>query len=195
MERRELEVAASRVAYMRGLLALPLGVVFILIGLGNLGWSPLQVPWVFFLGVGAAGLVWLGLNRYYTESYGRVTPGRQRQTRYAVATIFFGVAVIGGPLLDGWLHPRVSLFAALFAVAMLAWYALCVDLRTHHVLVWGTLFVAALLPVWGSFADPVSVAWLPIAAATILGGLLDHRELARGFGPTKGELTDRRASA
>jgi len=37
MDRKGLELAASKVAYLRGLLAVPLGALFLLTGLGNLG--------------------------------------------------------------------------------------------------------------------------------------------------------------
>lgn len=181
MDRREVEVTVAKVTYMRGLLALPLGAVFTLIGLGNLGWSPLQRPWVFFLCVAFAGAISLVLRRYYNDHYGRVTPANR--ARYAIATVVFGVAVIGGPLLDTWLDLNVSLFAGFFALAMLCWYQLCVELRTHHIVIWGALFGAALVPIWNAFGDPISVAWLPIAAATIVAGILDHRALVRAFGP------------
>ena len=48
------------------------------------------------------------------------------------------------------------------------------------------LLVAALLPVWGMLADSVSVAWLPIGAATIAAGIFDRRSLVRAYGPAKG---------
>ena len=77
----------------------------------------------------------------------------------------------------------MSLTAAMFALAMLAWYALCVQLQAHHVVIWGALLLVALVPVWGSIADSVSVALLPIGAATIICGVMDHFALVRGFGP------------
>ena len=130
MDRWELEAAAAKVTYMRGLLALPLGAVFILVGLTNLEWGPFQSTWLFFVGVAAAGASWVAAARYYNDHYGRVTPGdrpRLRARRMA-ATGIYGVALIGGPFLDAQVQPSVSLFAALFAVAMLSWYKLCVQL-------------------------------------------------------------------
>jgi hypothetical protein len=87
-----------------------------------------------------------------------------------------------GPLLQTWLHPPVSLLAALFAVGMLTWYTLCVQLQAHHVVIWGGLLLVALIPVWGALTDSISVALLPIGAATIICGVLDHVALVRGFG-------------
>lgn len=139
------------------------------------------------MGVAAAGASWVAAARYYNDHYGRVTPGdrpRLRARRMA-ATGIYGVALIGGPFLDAQVQPSVSLFAALFAVAMLSWYKLCVQLRAHHIMVWGALLVAALVPVWGSLPDPISVAALPIGLAMIVTGVLDHRALVRGFGPAR----------
>jgi hypothetical protein len=99
--------------------------------------------------------------------------------------ILFPAAMIGGPILDASFDLPVSAFAAAFALAMLAWFAICVRLKTHHLIIWGALLVAGLLPVWGEVADKISVAWLPIGVATILAGIFDHRALVRACGPAK----------
>jgi hypothetical protein len=186
MERKELETAAAHVTYLRGLLATPLGMMFIITGLGNLGWGPLGDPLVFigFLLVLAAA--WFGINRYYNDHYGRVTRSHRQQLRYTIASfILFPVAMVGGPILDASVDLPVSAFAAALALAMLAWFAICVGLRARHLIIWGALLVTALLPVWGALADKISVAWLPIGVATIVAGIFDHRALARAYGPAK----------
>jgi hypothetical protein len=186
MDRKELERAASKVTYLRGLLAVPLGALFLLFGLGNLGWAPLRSPWVFLACLAGLALAWAAINRYYNDHYGRVTPGHRPLVRYVVPWTVFPAALIVGPLLQTWLQPPVSLVAALFAVAMLTWYTLCVQLQAHHVLIWGGLLIVALVPVWGSFADDISVALLPIGAATIICGVMDHWALVRSFGSPRG---------
>jgi hypothetical protein len=186
MERKELEAAAAQVTYLRGLLAIPIGMLFIITGLGNLGWGPLGNPLVFlgFLLVLAAA--WLGINRYYNDHYGRVTRSHRQQLRYTIASfILFPAAMIGGPILDAYVDLPVSAFAAAFALAMLAWFAICVGLRMRHLIIWGALLVAGLLPVWEAMADKISVAWLPIGVATIAAGILDHWALVRAYGPAK----------
>jgi hypothetical protein len=186
MQRKELEAAAAQVTYLRGLLAIPIGMLFIITGLGNLGWGPLGNPLVFlgFLLVLAAA--WLGINRYYNDHYGRVTRSHRQQLRYTIASfILFPAAIVGGPILDASVDLPVSAFAAAFALAMLAWFAICVGLRMRHLIIWGALLVAGLLPVWGALADKISVAWLPIGVATIAAGILDHRALVRAYGPAK----------
>jgi hypothetical protein len=186
MERKDLETAAAHVTYLRGLLAIPIGMLFILTGLGNLGWGPLGHPWVFLgslLVLGAAGL---GINRFYNDNYGRVTRSNSQQLRYTVASlILFPAAMVGGPILDSSFDLPVSAFAAAFALAMLAWFAICVGLRARHLIIWGSLLVAGLLPVWGTLPDKISVAWLPIGVATIAAGIFDHRALVRAYGSAK----------
>jgi hypothetical protein len=160
--------------------------LFIITGRGNLGWGPLGNPLVFlgFLLVLAAA--WLGINRYYNDHYGRVTRSHRQQLRYTIASfILFPAAIVGGPILDASVDLPVSAFAAAFALAMLAWFAICVGLRMRHLIIWGALLVAGLLPVWGALADKISVAWLPIGVATIAAGILDHRALVRAYGPAK----------
>jgi hypothetical protein len=186
MERKDLESAAANVTYLRGLLAIPLGVLFILTGLGNLGWGPLGNPWVFLAALLVLAATYLGLNRYYNDHYGRVTPSRGRQVRSTVASLMlFGAGLVGGSILDYRLDLPVSLFAAVFALAMLAWFAITIGPRAHHLIIWGALLVAGLLPVWGALSDRLSVAWLPIGVATITAGIFDHRALVRTYGPGK----------
>lgn len=184
MERRELESAAVRVTYLRGLLAIPLGLLFIVTGLGNLGWGPFAHDWVFIGSVVVIAGTALGITRYYQDHFGRVTLTKRQQVRYTVASfILFGGGMIGGSVLDSTFDLAISLFAVAFASAMLVWFAICVGLKAYHLIIWGSLLVAGLLPVWGDLSDRVSVAWIPIGAATILAGIFDHRALVRGFGP------------
>ena len=171
---------------MRGLLALPGGMVFILIGLGNLRWGPLRPMWVVPVCIVLLVAAALSIQRYYNDHYGRVTPSRRMQVRYAVASLAIVAALLGGPVVDFTLHLPVSVFAASFALAMLASFAVCVGLRLHHLIVWGALLVAGLTPVWGALSDSVSVAWLPIGVATMAAGVFDHRALARRSGSAGG---------
>jgi hypothetical protein len=186
MERKDLEAAAAHVTYLRGLLVTPIGMLFIVTGLGNLGWGPLRNPLVFVGSLLALGAAYLGINRYYNDHYGRVTRSNRQQLRYTLASfILFPAAMVGGPILDSSFDLPVSVFAGAFALAMLAWFAICVGLRARHLLIWGVLLVAGLLPVWGAVADKISVAWLPIGVATIVAGIFDHRALVRAYGPAK----------
>ena len=115
MERKHLEAAAAHVTYLRGLLAIPLGGLFIITGLGNLGWGPLVHPWVFVASLLVLGVAYLGISRYYNDHYGRVTRSNRQQLRYTLASlILFPAAMVGGPLLDFSFDLPISAFAAAF---------------------------------------------------------------------------------
>jgi hypothetical protein len=192
MERRDLESAAARVTHLRGLLAVPLGVLFIVTGLGNLAWGPFAHDWVFVASVALLAAAFVLINRFYRERYGRVTLTNRQQMRFTVASlVLFGGGLVGGSILDSSFDTSVSLFACTFALAMLAWFSICVGLRADHVIIWGSLLIAGLLPVWGDLADKVSVAWLPIGVATIVAGIFDHLALVRSFGPPTATTRDR----
>src|SRR3954453_17534966 len=184
MDRRQLETAAARATYLRGLTAVPLGLLFILTGMGNLGWEPATRPLVYLACIALMTAAWLGITRYYDDRYGRVELARRQQVRFTLASFAcFGGALIGGSVLDFRLDLAVSIFVVCFGLAMLVWTASTVGLRVDHLVVWGGLIVVGLLPVWGGPADNTSAGWLPIGAATIIAGLLDHRALSRTFGP------------
>jgi hypothetical protein len=68
---------------------------------------------------------------------------------------------------------------------MLAYYALVMRLRAHHVVIWGTLLVAALLPVWDG-DDPSNVGLVLCGLAVMVDGVLDHLVLVRTLGPARG---------
>jgi hypothetical protein len=184
MDRHELETAAARATYLRGLTAVPLGVLFVLTGLGNLGWAPLTSPWVYLACIAVLAAAWGVSTRYYDQHYGRVRLARGQQRRLTlVCFACFAAALVGGSTLDFRLDLPVSLFAISFGVAMLVWFAFCVGLRADHLVVWGALVVVGLVPVWGGPVDNTAAGWLPIGVATIVAGILDHRALSRTFGP------------
>jgi hypothetical protein len=177
MRRDELTTAVAEVTYLRGLISVPLGGLFLLTGLGNLGWRPLASPWVF----GPCLLLLLfaawRIQTYYNDTYGRVRSSRRTQIAYGCASGAVGAALIGGSYADFKIDLPVSIFAMSFGLAMLVSFQLYIGLKQHQLIVWGALFALGLAPVWGSFDDRASVAWLPIGIATITAGLLDHRYL------------------
>lgn len=188
MGRKDLESAAANYWYLRGLLSIPVGFLFILAGLSNLEWGPLGHIWVFWVSVLVAGAAYLGITRYYNETYGRVTPSTRQQVRAAGATVISVVVVAGGVQIDWSLDLPVNATAASFALIMLAYYAVTVGLRAHHVIIWGALLVAGLLPVWGGVGpdSTINVGLLLVGVAMIATGIFDHGALRRSFRSAKG---------
>jgi hypothetical protein len=95
MDRRDLETAAARYSYLRGLLFIPLGGLFILSALGNAEVGPLRHTWAFLLAALALGALYLAISRSYNARYGRLTPSTRQQLRAGVA-VAVGVALMLG---------------------------------------------------------------------------------------------------
>ena len=200
MERKKLESAAADYSYLRGLFYIPLGILFILAALGNWEWGPLRHAWVFIGAMLVVGAACLPITRYYNENYGRLTPSTRQQVKAFLATII-GVAVMAGASFllrsraDWSLDLPVNPIAASFGLLMLAYYAITVGLKAHHVIIWGALVVAGLLPVW-SGAEPSNIGLVLAGVAVMATGVFDHRLFVRTFGSSKGlNLQDSNAGA
>jgi nitrogen fixation-related uncharacterized protein len=164
--------------------------LFLMTGVGNLGWPPLGRPVVFLGSVAVLALLFAVLTRYYNDTYGRVRLATGQQVRFTLISLAcFGIPMVAGSILDFRLDLPVSIFAMLFGLGMLIWFAVCIGLRTDQVLVWTALVIVGLVPVWGGFDDRASVGWLPIGVATIIAGVLDHRALARTFGAPQAHVS------
>jgi hypothetical protein len=179
MKRTELTAAVADTTYLRGLMSVPIGGLFLLTGLGNLGWDWLASPWTYGPCVLLLALAGWRIQLYYNDTFGRVRPSRRMQIAYGGASVALAASLIGGSVADFKLDLPVSIFAMSFGAAMLISFGLYTGLKRHQVIVWGALLLLGLLPIWGSFDDRASVAWLPIGVATIVAGLLDHRWLVR----------------
>jgi hypothetical protein len=189
MQRRELETAAASYTYLRGLLYIPLGALFVLAALGNWKVGPLRHNWVFLLAALAIGALALAINRYYNEHYGRLTPSTRQQVRAGIGLVLAFALMLGGATLlrshASWsLDLPVNPIAVCFALVMLASYAIGVGLKAHHVIIWGALLVAGALPVWNG-ADPSNIGLLMCGAAVVLCGVFDHRLFVQTFGPPR----------
>jgi hypothetical protein len=189
MDEARLRSAAAEYPYLRGLVSVPAGFLFIVAALGNAAWGPFEHAWVFVLALVLIAGVSAAIARYYNEHYGRVTPTTRQQLKgLAVGVAGVGV-MIGGSLLlrsrASWsLDLPVNPIAVTFAALMLAHSAIVAGLKPHHVLVWGSLFVIGALPVWDG-PDPSNTALVLCGVAVIAGGVLDHLQLVRTFGPAR----------
>jgi hypothetical protein len=191
MDRKALESVAKHYPYLhlQGLYAIPAGLSWFLVGLSNLQRQPVK-PLV----LGAGALVGLGVfgvvALYYRNHFGSPTPTRSRQVRQYVAlalgfAVFVGVDQLARTLLGRPPGQPVSSYAASWAVGMLVFYAIVGGLRTYHVVIWGSLFVAGVLPIWGLSVDRDAVASFPIGVATMASGIFDHYFLVRAFQSSK----------
>ena len=187
MQRRDLETAAASYSYLRGLLFIPLGGLCILAALGNWEVGPLRHAWVFLVVAAALGLVYLVINRYYVENYGRLSPSTRQQVRAGVAVAIAVAVVLGGSLLlrsraDWSLDLPVNAVAVSFALVMLVSYGVGVGLKAHHLIIWGALLVTGALPVWNG-PDPSNIGLVLAGVAVMLSGVFDHRVFVDTFGP------------
>jgi hypothetical protein len=200
MDRNALESTAANYPYLQGLWALPMGLSLPLAGVSNLQDRP-STSWLLAIAGGVllvCSAISLLIVRYYRENYGRVTPTRSRQVRHGAAVAAWIVVLFVGANKDLLWSPGgpICIFASAFALATLAYYAILVGLRAHHVVIWGLVAAAGLLPIWGGLgADRDAWAMLPLGVAVIASGLLDQRLLVRSFGPSKSpSLGDRHAA-
>jgi hypothetical protein len=189
MQRRDLETAAAKHSYLRGLLYLPLGALFVLAALGNWEVGPLRRTWVFLVVAVAIGAVALVIGRYYNDRYGRLTPSTGQQVRAGIAVAIALALMLAGTALlrsqASWsLDLPVNAIAVCFALVMLVSYAVGIGVAAHHVVIWGTVFVAGALPVWNG-ADPSNIGLLLSGAGVIVTGVFDHRLFVRTFGPPR----------
>jgi hypothetical protein len=190
MQRRKLETAAASYAYLRGLLFIPLGLLFILAALANWEVGPLRHIWTFPVVAALIGAACLPIAHYYNEHYGRVSLSTRQHVRSAVAVLIGLAVVLGGSSLlrsqaDWSLDLPVNAIAVTFALIMLISYAIGIGLKAHHVIIWGALLVAGALPVWTG-ADPSNIGLLLSGATLMVCGVFDHRLFVQTFGSSKG---------
>ena len=193
MEREQLERTAVHYPYLRGLLALPLGFMLIMSGLGNMEWGPFRQEALFVGSVVLALGGYVLITRYYEKNYGTVTPKR-RATRVILGNVATLLGLAGGPIVIDALNLPFNGLAVSWALVALVYYSVAIGLRLHHVLIWGAVLVLGLLPIWGDPAtsDSVNVGLIVVGAAIMTTGLFDHRVLVRMFESreTNGEMSN-----
>jgi hypothetical protein len=188
MDRRQLESAGANYPFysgIQGLYGIPMGIMWCFVALSNLSSKPLS-PWALGGGVLLVALAIWAVTVYYQHHFGIVTPTRSRKVRSLVAAgAGFGLYIVADQLARAVLgrppQQPVSTTAATFALGMMVFYAINSGLKAHHIVIWGSLLVAGLLPIWGLDASRDAVAFFPIGAASVASGLLDHRLLVRTF--------------
>ncbi|MGA8211761.1 MAG: hypothetical protein WB441_07945 [Nocardioidaceae bacterium] len=188
-----LTAVGDRYHTLRGLFALPTGLVFLGAGVFNtppLGDEPVDsgAPW-FLATVAVAALGYYAVNRYYLTVFGRVQPSRRTVLRAALYTVGCAAAIALALSLDLQRDWPVTLYGAAYAGALLAYYRLLDALRPHHLILLGGFALLCLAPVWGQVDDRVSTALIPMGLVTMAVGLLDHRDLLRSLRAARLEAT------
>jgi len=183
MDRKQIEAAAAANHYLRGLLAVPFGLLLIVSGLGNMGWGPFRDLWVVPVCVSLAGLGYLLLTLSYNDRYGRVT--LKARAHMLAGTVVAMAVLIGVPVLVQVLDLPVNGFGLAWGAVALAYYAVTVGLRPHHVAIWGAVVAASLVPLWGDprTTNSPNAGLIIVGVAAMATGILDHRLLVRTFGP------------
>jgi hypothetical protein len=184
MDRTQLESVAAEYPHLRGLFLLPLGIIVIASGLGNMEWGPFRELWTVPALYLLAALACLPIGRFYRQNYGRVQISKRAQVRGAMGVVVGVLLIIGGSLMDYRLGLPIWGFLGAFAVLMLTSYVVSVGIKAHHKLIWGAVLVAAVLPVWGGMAPDAksNLGLVVVGLGVIVTGVLDHLLLVRSFG-------------
>ncbi|MEV4422278.1 hypothetical protein AB0L40_20215 [Patulibacter sp. NPDC049589] len=187
MDHHHLRATATASPYLRGLVAVPGGLLFVVAALGNWGWGPLRHPAAFLVVVACVAAACAVAGRYTRERVGRATPTRAQRVREGLVGVAGVALMVGGSTLlrsrASWsLDLPVNAIPAMFAVHMLLYYEWLVGLRAHHRVVWGLLLAAGAFPVWDG-ADPSNVGLVLTGVAVSINGALDHRLLLRDLDP------------
>jgi drug/metabolite transporter (DMT)-like permease len=187
VNRSALETTVANYPYLQGLWTIPLGIMIVVAGISNLQQAPTGILLLSIFGLGLAMSLGVSLliARYYRQHYGEVTPTKSRQTRNALALVAWVVVlfVAGSEHLFWSPDSPICIYAVAFALATLTYYAILVGLRIHHIVIWGTVIVVGLLPIWGNLdsnRDPVAMMLLGVVLT--ISGILDQRLLAHSFG-------------
>jgi hypothetical protein len=186
MDRDALEAAGRNYPYQyqHGLYGLPFGALLFLTGLSNLGLEGNGAIAAYATLLLVAATLFEAVRRYYRRTLGDVVLTRRAQRKYVVAAVagfavYIGTDQLGRALLGRPPEPPINLTLTTWALGTLTFHALSLGIRLHHLVIWGAAVVAGLLPIWGHGDDRDAIAFFPLAAATILSGLIDHVRLVR----------------
>lgn len=170
---------------LQGLKMVPFGLFFMVMGAGWLGEQgnlSLSLP-AFLLTILA---YWL-IGRYYDRNYGRVNSERTSLAN----KILFPLVVLGlwfTTALDYWLRLPVSIFGLTLAVVLFGWWWLQEQrMRTHYAIMAGLIALISLAPLvgigegWSIIQPPETLFHLLVGVILLVGGILDHLILVKGF--------------
>jgi hypothetical protein len=140
--------------------------------------------------------LWLSmdvLGRYYTRAYGRVRgiPGQHaRRTRAKWLVVY--PAMFAAMILDWTLHVPVFLSGVVFAAGIEAYRRSTGGGRRHYVVAEMLLASLTLAPLTGlTTSRELLIPFIGLLGGIyVVGGVLDHLELARILGPASAAAED-----
>jgi hypothetical protein len=162
---------------LRGLSAVPIGALLIVSALMTWQVAPFANGWVLLLVAAAALAGIFKIQTHYDDRYGPVVAPKPH-IAHGVALV---VAIAAVLVLSWWLAIPVNAAPLMLAIIALAHYAFVVRARAHHLVIWGAVLVACLLPVWPD--RPYATTTLMLGVALVLTGVLDHLALVRPVEP------------
>jgi hypothetical protein len=181
VQRKQLERRVAAYSHLRGITGIPGGLVAVIFALGNWRVGPFAHDLVVVAALAAAACAWYLIERAYRRRYGCMTRSAGTELRTVVSMALAVGLVFGGAMLLYGLELPVNPIMVVFPVAFVALYAIGGALRPHHLVIWGAVLVAGLLPVWQAPPDPANVALVICGCAAIASGLLDHLAFTRLF--------------
>ena len=184
MDRNNLVTAGQTWTYLRGLIGVPIGAVFLLAGFTDREWGPFGSPWLLWGGVLVCLAAGFLVDRWYRQNYGRVTPPAGTRVRDVAWTVFGVIAVIGFAVVDSLYDLPVNGYVTAYGLMMLGYIASSIGLKLRHAVVGGSLILVGLLPVWGG-VDDVGLGLFPMGIATMVSGAIDHRVFVANLGPSR----------
>jgi len=187
--------------FWQGLRWVPMGCALIIFGLTPVAKRFIGSPWLDIITYGSFFLaLWLStdvLGRYYTSTYGRVQgiPG-QHSRRVRIKWLLVYPAMIAAMIIDAKLNGPIFLSGIVFGAGIESYRRSTGGGRRHYTVAAILVALLSLVPLSGLFTSrQMLIPFLSILGAIyVIGGILDHRELARILAPTRSETVPENGS-
>jgi hypothetical protein len=176
--------------FWQGLRFVPVGVVIVLFGIGNLPWQVLpggrkDAALVVALGAAVAASHLVG--RYYARTFGRVEAARGAHSRRDLLKwVVFYPSMFASLVVDLTIAPPWYLTGPVWGAGVVAYWWSTGRGRYHYLVAAGCMAALAFVQARG-LVEPGRPMLAPFAIVLgltyIVGGVLDHVELCRVLGP------------
>ncbi|HSR49339.1 MAG TPA: hypothetical protein VLV83_00845 [Acidobacteriota bacterium] len=188
-----LRFVTENYTQIQGLRLVPFGLFFLAKGLGGEAFTD---KWVLFPSLLAAFLLFFLIGRYYESRFGRVRRKTSCLVKDALAAGLTLILITAGVQLENSYDLPFNLVALVVGGLFFYIHLHSVGRRSHYGWLALLFVLLGLLPATGwvtaeqIFAPQPTIGDFMLAGAYILGGVLDHRMLARSFPPDPDEESD-----